>query len=848
LKRRLVKKLIQWGISVAVLAALVIAFLCLPSGKTLNYGMTEGKIAFSEGAEDITDMVLSGSSYVAAQNGRFSLELTSNADIVVRSLETGRVWEAVPAGTASQGGRYASSLTLTYYSGNAPTTLYSQEHCVDKEQVRVFAADQGVDVEYIFGEMESDYIYPDQISQSRMEEVFSKLDEESVAYLQRRYTLYSLDTAEGATRDYLLSEYPRLAEENLYILTDAPNKNVQRRTDEIFRAAGYTEEDRLADSSGQDAVQENPRTFKVRVQYRLTETGFTASVNMQDTVFYQDYPLTNIELLPNFDSFGAGETGYMLVPSGSGALVRVDGSTQAEQALSLPVYGQNAALTQQMDTAPAICTLPVFGQYKNGSGFLCIVEDGAQQAEFRINKSASYSGVYPAFMTIDTGVYQMSTNTDTSLFASELALDTLSAEYVLLPETTEKTAYSDMANVYRQRLEEQGVLGDTVEQDSPRLLAEVINSVSYRKQAAGLVPVIREYAMTTFAQTGDMAAELGELLETENVALLLSGWNKQGLNCQLPGSTKISSAAGGEKEYTSLLERLTQQNTSVFANWEFTTAWTSRLHGYFPLSNSARSLNNSIVNLSLVDIQSGTWSETSYQLVSPMRFASLWEKIRDQAVQTSGIGVSQLTSTLYGDYGTGSTVTRQEAMDTVQSLLQSMKDSGAAILGTGGNLYALPYLSYIDQLPVTSSQNNLFDEDVPFVQMVLHGHIAYSGGTMNKESDPDKALLQRIETGSDLRYTLTANPFDELYQTSFDELYNSQYTQNKERIIEQYTVLRQALSGLSDQAMIAHESLSGTVKKVTYENGTCLYVNYGTSDYHDGDVVVKAKSYLRVDA
>ena len=43
--------------------------------------MTEGKIAFSEGAEDITDMVLSGSSYVAAQNGRFSLELTSNADI-----------------------------------------------------------------------------------------------------------------------------------------------------------------------------------------------------------------------------------------------------------------------------------------------------------------------------------------------------------------------------------------------------------------------------------------------------------------------------------------------------------------------------------------------------------------------------------------------------------------------------------------------------------------------------------------------------------------------------------------------------------------------------------------------
>lgn len=846
MKRRLMK----WGISAAVVAAVVALLLCLPSGKTLNYGLTEGKITFSESSEDITDQVISGSSYVAAQNANFALELTGSADIVVRCLKTGRVWKAVPDDAAAQGSRYASSLNLIYYAKNAQTTLYSQEHCVDKEQVRVFSAGgQGVDVEYIFGDMEPDYVYPEQISRTRMEELFTRMDGESVEYLQRRYTLYSLDTAEGATRDYLLSEYPRLAEEDLYILTDAPNKNVKKRTDEIFRSAGYTEEDRLADTAGQEAVHENPRTFKVRVQYRLTDTGFTASVNMKDASFYRDYPLTNIELLPNFDSFTAGETGYMVIPSGSGTLVRVDGESQVgEQAVSLPVYGQNIALTSKLDTSPAVCTLPVFGQYKNGSGFLCVVEDGAQQAEFRVNKSASYSGIYPAFMTIDTGIYQMATKTDTSLFASDLALDTLSVEYVLLTETTEQTAYSDMANLYRLRLENQGVLNAAVERDSPQLLAEVINSIPYWKQAAGLVPVIREYPMTTFAQAGDMAAELSESLGTGNVTLLLNGWNKKGLNCQLPGSTKISSAAGGEKAYADLLDRLKQQNTGLYTNWEFTTAWTSRLNGYFPLSSSARALNNSIVNLFLIGSPYGTWMETSYQLVSSKQFETLWEKYRTQAVQAGGISVSQLASTLYGDYGAGTTVTRQDTMKSIQNILQSMKDSGAAVMGTGGNLYTLPYLSYIDQLPATSSQNNLFDEDIPFVQMVLHGHISYSGGAMNKESDPDKALLQRIETGSDLRYTLTANRFDELYQNTFDELYNSNYAQNKERITEQYAVLRQALNGLADQAMVAHESLGEQVKVTTYADGTRIYVNYGSSDYRDGDNLVRAGSYLRIDA
>lgn len=109
----------KWGISAAVVAAVVALLLCLPSGKTLNYGLTEGKITFSESSEDITDQVISGSSYVAAQNANFALELTGSADIVVRCLKTGRYGKQVPDDAAAQGSRYASSLNLIYYAKNA---------------------------------------------------------------------------------------------------------------------------------------------------------------------------------------------------------------------------------------------------------------------------------------------------------------------------------------------------------------------------------------------------------------------------------------------------------------------------------------------------------------------------------------------------------------------------------------------------------------------------------------------------------------------------------------------------------------------------------------------------------
>lgn len=98
--------------------------------------------------------------------------------------------------------------------------LYSLSDAVEKGQFKVSSTDEkGYAWEYVFGEISEDFVFPEQISETRMKEYLKKMSAEDADYIGRRYTLYSVELTEGANREYLLSQYPRLKDENLYVLT-----------------------------------------------------------------------------------------------------------------------------------------------------------------------------------------------------------------------------------------------------------------------------------------------------------------------------------------------------------------------------------------------------------------------------------------------------------------------------------------------------------------------------------------------------------------------------------------------------------------------------------------------------
>ena len=104
---------------------------------------------------------------------------------------------------------------------------------------------------------------------------------------------------------------------------------------------------------------------------------------------------------------------------------------------------------------------------------------------------------------------------------------------------------------------------------------------------------------------------------------------------------------------------------------------------------------------------------------------------------------------LYGDYSNSETVTRAQASKAITETLSSFCESHR-LIGNGGNLYALEYLSFVDGLS-EMPQEYTFSHRVPFAQMVLHGYIPYTSRDMNSEEDSRTALLKRIEYGENLR-------------------------------------------------------------------------------------------------
>lgn len=836
------RKLIVWGITLAVLAAGCGIFLLLPSGGGAVYGIKSGAVIFSESEKDITQGVVSATEYKAAENSAFELLLNSRGDIYVRHKQSGRVWSAVPQNAADA--KHQSSLNIEYYDNNAPVTLYSSNSSADKKQFRVYSAENGVNIEYIFGEKQEAYIYPEQISEKRMKKLLSEMSVDDAAFIDRRYTLYSIELAEGADRDYLLNQYPRLKNENLYVLTDAANNNIKQHINSIFKSIGYTEEDKIKDSAGEGVKAENTKTFKIAVEYRLTENGFTAAVNMKNSVFYSDYPISTVDLLPNFSSFASDESGYYMFPLGGGALIDVKPGYPADgTVLSVDVYGQNTAATRKLDSG-AVCTLPVFGQYKNGSAYLCVLNGGAEQARLKFASLQPYITAYPSFTIIDNGIYSMKDKADTTVFASDISGQSFSAEYILMPSAERETAYSDMAAVYRNILKKQGVLSSRAESSAPGVFAEIITAVSFDTHLAGMIPSTNETALTSFNKAGEIAEELQSGLPSCSLKLLISGWNKGGLNYQEPGTVNYSSAAGGKKDFNRLLKLLSDKNITYFVNIEMAMANKQNIPFYNSVKKSARSLNNAICVPEFLDSVSVAWKQGDVHILSPRNYEKNAHIYADKMESPDGFGLSQLGSLLTGDYANGTNLTRGESIKNITKAFEILSRKGK-VSAYGGNAYTLKYLSYIDSLPSDSAGGYTVAYSIPFVQTVLHGYIPYSSGDMN-DSGTD-GILKLIEYGADLRYTVTANTNDKLYSSDYSGLYNTHYKYLKNKILSDGKTVFTALGGLADKEIKNHRILTDALRCVEYENGTKIYINYSDTKCDYGDVSIPAKSFLRID-
>src|SRR5690606_28896999 len=118
-----------------------------------------------------------------------------------------------------------------------------------------------------------------------------------------------------------------------------------------------------------------------------------------------------------------------------------------------------------------------------------------------------------------------------------------------------------------------------------------------------------------------------------------------------------------------------------------------------------------------------------YYLMAPIKLPQFVDKFLNAygKVSIEAITLRYLGSLLHSDFRTNRTVFRDNAKNIISEQLAAIRDAYSDVLITGGNLYALPVSDQIVDMPVATSKFNLTDEDVPFLQMVLHGYADYAG-------------------------------------------------------------------------------------------------------------------------
>ncbi len=143
----------------------------------------------------------------------------------------------------------------------------------------------------------------------------------------------------------------------------------------------------------------------------------------------------------------------------------------------------------------------------------------------------------------------------------------------------------------------------------------------------------------------------------------------------------------------------------------------------------------------------------------------------------------------------------------------------------------MPYVSTITNIPLYSSNYDLFDYDVPFYQMVVHGYIPYTSKAINASSNAEELLLLSLMTGSGIHYEMMYATPNDFTDSDFDKLFYANYEGWLERAAEEYKLFNGIISSLSDKTIVKYDRLTEKTFETTYSDGTVIGVDIDNYTY-----------------
>lgn len=542
--------------------------------------------------------------------------------------------------------------------------------------------------------------------------------------------------------------------------------------------------------------------------------------------------------------------GYVLVPDGSGSLIRFVDNTAVFNQYIGDVYGKDSATETYQDfmykddVPVSDPVMPVFG-IAHGDGqmaFVAWAEEGAEYMDIIVNpdgtKSTTYTWAYPRF-EMNVNYFQVYDEKGSGFFKQmdEIFQYDIQMTYELLfgdgRDGSPAADYTGMARAYRQHLLDSGEL---------TLLEEVDAEIPIRLDfilADGKKGIMgtNEVVVTTADDVEEILEDvMGKGISNINSALI--GWQKKGETLSKPTAMRFSWNVGTQGRFKNLMKDFGEKGVEISYSRDMLTINKEMLNYY---NTAVKHISNWYVSINKGYILPANAVTYNFSYATPEK-ASTWidtlaKKVSDYS---QGITITKQPSTLTSHYGReGVITTLTEAIDLYRNTYENLPE-GMSVNLEKPNMYLWKYTDRFLQSPVGSSQFIFETDAVPFLQLVLHGTMELYAPYANFSFNSKDSVLRMIDYNLSPAFILSKEPSWSLADTFSANLYSTEYSLYQEMIVEIYGQINGVLGQVQGYEWIGRQVPENGVVINTYEKGD--EVRYVIINYTENEVNYKGLS------
>lgn len=606
----------------------------------------------------------------------------------------------------------------------------------------------------------------------------------------------------------------------------------------------------LANNDGTEGI-----SFEIPLEYRLYGDGLNVSIPASGIKEYGNGSVYRIQLLRYMGAADNTEEGYLVVPNGSGSLIYFNNGKLTAPSYSQYVYDIDP-LASTYTTLENItgAKLPLYGICREDRGMLVTIEDGASLSLITAGVSGVYNDynyAYPTFVLRNADNLRMFGDSDQDIFVLENDMYdvNMTVRYTFLNE--ENKGYAGLANYYRERLIAEGTLAKNEESGDIPFYYDIISGVKETSHFLG-VQYLHTFSMTDFDEAGQISEDLAAN-GINNQVMNLQGWFNGGYYHDAAHNIKVIRKLGGRSGLEALQETVSAAGGRMYVDTAFQRV-TFADDGFNYNTEGARYFGPGyvaglgLVNPTTLRNSSGMgYYENKYNLLSPKylpRYVESFAK-RIKKLDVNGISLRDLGNDLWSDKKRTDIINREEALDVVLAQFNVLEETGKQLMTNAGNSYAFAYSRDIINVPITGNDFFIVDENIPLYEMIIHGYISYSTELLNFEDQDNmtNTILQAVEAGASPHYVFTWEESSKMKNTGLNRYYATTYANLKDEALTVYNQINDALKYVSGAAIVDHQILDNGVRKVVYDNGVTIYINYSEDEMQADGLEIPAMWY-----